>query len=179
MSREYDRILIRPSEEWAEKIREYRQECLAADGRMDGTGTLKTEADPYRYIEACRREENRETVRRGMVPATQFLYVSPKTEQLIGMISVRHELNDALKRLGGHIGYSIRPSMRGRREAPAMLDLALAFCRKELGLTSVMVSCHADNPASEHTILSCGGVRVRDSIDPENGTAVHIFEICL
>ena len=174
-----DRILVRPSAEWAEKIYEYREECLAADGRMDGTGSLRAEADPYRYIEACRREEHRETVRRGMVPATQFLYINPKSRELIGMVSVRHELNDALRMLGGHIGYSIRPSMRGKGEAVTMLGLALEFCRKALGLPSVMVSCHAENAASEHTILSCGGVRVRDSMDPENGLPVHIFEIRL
>lgn len=33
---------------------------------------------------------------------------------VIGTISLRHELNDYLRREGGHIGYGVRPTASGR-----------------------------------------------------------------
>lgn len=174
-----ERILIRPEEEWADEIADYRREFLAVKSPMDGTGALKSLADPYEFIEDCRRGENRETVRPGLVPATQFLYVNKDTHCLIGMIQIRHELNDSLRKLGGHIGYSIRPSMRGHSEAKTMLGLGLDWCRKNLDAKEVMISCAVSNPASEHTILAWSGRLRARTIDPETGEPVHIYFITL
>jgi predicted acetyltransferase len=43
----------------------------------------------------------------------------------LGAITLRHELNDFLLRAGGHIGYGIRPSARGRGLATWALQSAL------------------------------------------------------
>ena len=39
-----------------------------------------------------------------------------------------------------------------------MLKLALKYCKENLGLDKVLVSCLVENEASRRTILSCGGV---------------------
>ncbi|MFV2022337.1 GNAT family N-acetyltransferase [Micromonospora sp. LOL_023] len=85
----------------------------------------------------------------------------------LGAISLRHRLNDFLRRAGGHIGYGVRPSVRGRGIATwalgAMLPLAAAR-----GLDRVMVTCDESNPASARVIERNGGV-LEDVRDTELG----------
>jgi predicted acetyltransferase len=59
--------------------------------------------------------------------------------------------------MGGHIGYGIRPSMRGRKLAPIMLALALKKA-KAFGIKKALVTCDEWNQASAATIEACGGV---------------------
>ena len=42
--------------------------------------------------------------------------------QVIGRIGIRHELNDFLRTIGGHIGYIVRPSRRRKGVATKMLN---------------------------------------------------------
>ena len=179
MNSETTFLLVRPAPEYTEAIRAFHHELIETGSAMDGTGPLKHSEDPEDFIRECMLGEDPETVRKGLVPATQFLFVNEADGTIIGMINIRHELNDSLRRLGGHIGYCIRPSYRGHGYAKTMLGEALNFCRDTLHIPWVMLSCHADNPASEHTIRGCGGVLERTSIDPENGKEVLIFTIPL
>ncbi|GAB3811706.1 GNAT family N-acetyltransferase [Tessaracoccus terricola] len=86
-------------------------------------------------------------------------------DEVVGFVSIRHELNDWLRRFGGHIGYSVRPSRRRRGYARAGLALALERCR-ELGLERVLVTCDDDNVGSYRTIEGAGGV-LEDVVDGE------------
>ena len=72
------------------------------------------------------------------------------------MVDIRHRLNDYLRRYCGHIGYSVRPALRRRGYATAILSLALEECRR-LGLARVMLTCEQQNVASR-TMLHCGAV---------------------
>jgi predicted acetyltransferase len=78
--------------------------------------------------------------------------------ETIGFVAVRHSLaNEFLRTLGGHIGYSIRPSRRRAGHATAALGLALDRAR-ELGLDRVLVTCDDANVGSGRTIERRGGV---------------------
>ena len=133
-----DRILIRPSEEWLEEVRAYRQEFLDNGDSMDGAGPLRRCEDPAAWLAETRLYERPETVPEGKVQATQFLCVRPSDRRLLGMIQVRHRLNDYLARYAGHIGYSVRPSERRKGTAAWMLREALSYCRA-LGLDRVVM----------------------------------------
>lgn len=85
----------------------------------------------------------------------------------LGAISLRHELNDFLFRAGGHIGYGIRPSARGRGLATWALRSVLPRARA-LGLDKVLVTCDDSNPASARVIEKVGGV-LEDVRDTELG----------
>jgi predicted acetyltransferase len=101
---------------------------------------------------------------RAYVPATElWLAEGAALDEYVGRISLRHELTEALLEWGGHIGYVVRPSARGRGLASAALDGMLDVCR-DLGIDPVLVTCDVDNVASRRTIERAGG-RYEDTRD--------------
>jgi predicted acetyltransferase len=77
-------------------------------------------------------------------------------EEFLGRISLRHELNELLYTWGGHIGYVVRPSARGRGVAGRALAGVLEICR-DRGIDPVLVTCDVDNVPSRRTIERAGG----------------------
>jgi predicted acetyltransferase len=88
-------------------------------------------------------------------------------DEVLGAISLRHELNDVLLRAGGHIGYGVRPSARRRGLAGWALGEVLAYA-KGLGLDRVLITCDVTNAASRGVIEQHGGV-LEDIRDTELG----------
>lgn len=90
----------------------------------------------------------------GRVPETVYWLVEEET--FIGQVSLRHTLNEALRQLGGHIGYEIRPSWRRQGHGRLACQLVLVEARR-LGLTRVLITCDEDNVASRRIIEANGG----------------------
>lgn len=151
------RLVKHPGMEYAEEIISYREEMLAAESSMDGCGSLRRHNNPQDWIAYNGLLANPATVPEGRVVSTQFV-LTDETGRIYGMLQVRHVLNAYLRNFAGHIGYSVRPAERRKGYAKKMLSLALEFCKKELGLSDVLVACLVENEASRRTILSCGGV---------------------
>ena len=79
-------------------------------------------------------------------------------ERIIGNLSTRHNIdNEFLSRIGGHIGYGVRPSERRKCYVTIMLNLAIEKC-DELGLGNVLVTCKEENIGSAKTIENNCGV---------------------
>lgn len=90
-----------------------------------------------------------------MVPQSTFwLYVDGRP---VGMGKVRHRLTEKLLSDGGHIGYAIRPSCRGKGYGKTLLRLLLEEARK-LGIDRVLVTVRNHNTPSIRTALASGGV---------------------
>jgi predicted acetyltransferase len=95
--------------------------------------------------------------------------------QMVGRISIRHELNDFLREVGGHIGYIVHPKFRNQGFATKMLAEILKTDRaKEIG--KLLLTCDESNVASEKTILKNGGVfeRIVD-LRPERPPKKHFW----
>lgn len=89
--------------------------------------------------------------------------------RIVGRVSVRHELNEMLRRRGGHIGYAVAPAYRRLGHATEMVRQALDYCRG-LGLSRILVTCGDDNLPSARIIEAFGGRlegRVIDEVDGE------------
>ena len=84
---------------------------------------------------------------------TFFLLVGDK---LVGGGDLRHELNDFLAVMGGHIGYDVRPSERRKGYGSLILKLTLEKAH-DIGLKRAFLTCDADNIASAKIIEKNGG----------------------
>ena len=88
------------------------------------------------------------------VPETTFfLYVD---DTPVGMGSIRHFLTDALKEVGGHIGYCISPKYRQKGYGREILKGLIVEARK-LGIKDILVTTNLDNYISQKVIIANGG----------------------
>jgi len=160
-------VLIRPSEAHLDEIRVYRQEFFDAPRRhfAGDSGLCRKFEDIAAWLEWCRLMERKETVPDpDYVEADQYMLMQENDARILGMINFRHYLNEYLAEYAGHIGYAIRPSERRKGYGKSMLLLCLERCR-EFGLDKVLICCEDWNEASRRTILTCGGVFDRTTIE--------------
>lgn len=108
--------------------------------------------------------------------STYWLIDSERT--VLGRVSIRHRLTDKLMHRGGHIGYYIRPSARGKGYGTLICRLALEKAR-ELGITRVLITCAKDNLASNRIIQKNGGVLENEIWDEQDKEMVHRYWIDL
>ncbi len=88
-----------------------------------------------------------------------WVFDGPQADaELVGFVALRHTIDTPfLRKAGGHIGYSVRPSRRREGHAARALRLALAEARA-LGIESALLTCDDTNAASAATIETNGGV---------------------
>ena len=125
---------------------------MAPDGfdfLLDSMGSYDETGPWEAYLERLAGLESGEDVPVSWVPST-FL-VAEVEGQIVGRVSIRHQLNEFLERRGGHIGYGVRPAFRGRGHASEILKRALAIAR-DLGMNRVLVTCDDANVASARVI---------------------------
>ena len=171
-------MLVKPSAQYMQQIMEYRAEFLACDEVMHGTASLRRFEDPTEWLLWLEQTSREETCPEELVPDTEFLSVRAADNRLVGMINIRHRLSDYLRRFGGHIGYSIRKSERGKGYGKEQLRLALAYCSTH-GMPRVLITCGYENIASRKTILSAGGVYEGEELDPADGEITQRYWVTL
>ncbi|MBT2535411.1 GNAT family N-acetyltransferase [Arthrobacter sp. ISL-69] len=92
----------------------------------------------------------------GIVPCTyRWITEGPR---YVGAIAFRHHLTPALLNSGGHIGYGVRPSDRGRGAASWALQEMCARLAAQGEPDRVLLTCDDANAASARTIERCGGL---------------------
>ncbi len=95
-------------------------------------------------------------------------------EEVVGVSNIRHSLTPALRRAGGHIGYGVRPSARGRGYGTEILTQSLRRA-SELGLAMALISCGKANVRSSKVILRNGGRLDSEELIPDRGEVVQRF----
>ena len=117
------------------------------------------DTENFSYEDWLENNQNQEmgiNLPEGWVPAIQLVAFSEKG-QALGFLNLRLRLSDYLLEVGGHIGYSIRPSERGKGYAKETLRQGLQVA-KEKNIKKALVTCSVNNPASRAVILANGGL---------------------
>ena len=132
------------------------------------------DADDFVYeewLESNRDMEMGLGIPEGWVPAVQLVAFA-RDGQAVGFLNLRLRLSAYLLEEGGHIGYSIRPSERGKGYAKEALHQGLQVA-KEKNIHRALVTCSTENPASRAVILANGG----ELEDVRNGTERYWIEV--
>ncbi|HEX9962625.1 MAG TPA: GNAT family N-acetyltransferase [Pyrinomonadaceae bacterium] len=108
------------------------------------------------------------------VPSSEFYLLGDG--KLIGRAGLRHSLNRELEIIGGHIGYDVRPSERGKGFGTLILRLALEKARG-INLKKVLLTCDADNAASARIIEKNGGRLDKQMIYEKTGKLISRYRI--
>lgn len=155
-----------------------RAEHLAhGEASIAGSGRWSETPAYADWLDALARDADPARVEPGRVVGATYFVVRAEDNEIVGMVNLRHTLNDFLLHEGGHIGYSIRPSQRRQGYATQALALMLGVCAG-LGLHRVLVTCNADNTASARTIQKNGGV-LEDARTAGDGRLVQRYWINL
>jgi len=147
---------LRPSMEYKQQILEYKNEFIENGDNLAGTSYLE-KYDVYEEWMKFVLDNEKESTKHTEVTASMFLAIREEDDKLVGMINIRHTLNEYLYKYGGHIGYSVRRIERRKGYSKEMLKIVLDECRK-LEMKKVLLTCDSDNIASAKTIKSCGGI---------------------
>ena len=99
------------------------------------------------------------------VPYTCYVAVTNEG-QIVGLGSLRHELNDYLKQFGGHIGYSVVPNERKKGYGTQILKLLLKEAKNK-NINNVLVTCEIHNVGSEKVIKNNKG-ELENKIEHDN-----------
>lgn len=137
-----------------------------AEGRQQHYDLNSLTDDFSSFVQGLRDQKDRTKLKPGRVPSSDFWLID--NNEFIGRLSIRHELNEVLLRMGGHIGYEIRSSKRKRGYGTEILRLGLEKA-KELGLRRVLVTCDEDNIGSKKIIEHNGGM-FENAIEMEGDT---------
>jgi predicted acetyltransferase len=113
----------------------------------------------------------------GVVPESTYWLVKD-VGAFVGFSRLRHRLVPALEHHGGHVGYAIRPSERGKGYGTRLLALTLDKAR-EIGLDRVLVTCDTDNIPSVRVIEANGGVLEDQLISNRSGKMISRYWITL
>jgi predicted acetyltransferase len=148
--------LVTPAEEFRASFLAALVEYHAEHRHLElGLETLSAPDSFARYVAALRAEENLRTDdRSGRVPQTNLWWVDGY--EYLGRIAIRHRLNAGLRSVGGHIGYEIRPSVRHRGHATAMLAAALPIA-SAMAIDPALITCDVNNTISRRVIEANGG----------------------
>ncbi len=108
------------------------------------------------WLEGNRNKEMGIGLPENRVPSIQFVSFDD-VGRALGFLNLRLRLNEGLLNYAGHIGYSIRPSERGKGYAKETLRQGLQVA-KEKNIKKALVTCSVNNPASRAVILANGGI---------------------
>lgn len=163
---------------YSDMIADYRGEfpaegagVTAVPGQIPGLDRFEEFGSTEEWLGYCEKM-------RGKI--SWFLTLRESDGKMIGAVCLRHSLeyDDDDEEFRSHIGYSVRPSERGKGYAKEQLRLCLEKARK-LGLGRVRLICLDTNLGSSAVIRANGGVYVDTIYGEESGLSVERYDIVL
>lgn len=138
--------------------------------RIQGSGSIDKYDDLNEWLRSINDIEQGKNEK--LVPSTYYLILSD--DEVVGAICMRHYLTKDLEEFGGHIGYSIKPSVRRKGYAKEALRLILELYKDRYD--EILIMCEDDNIASNKTIFANGGILINQI--EKFGLKVNRYKIC-
>ena len=147
--------LKRPIKENEAEALAFKQEFIDNGEQTINGSELLDQMDSYdEWLKSVFDNTSPETVNPSWV-VTDTYFAFDENDRLVGVIDLRHELNDFLKDFG-NCGYSVRPFERRKGYATEMLKLILERA-SQIGMGKIQLSVERSNEASVKTITKNGG----------------------
>lgn len=167
--------LVSCTDKVPENLEDLLRELGAGDNRFSGTSFGRGECDLSTFLQECRDGENGRNIPADKVPQSTYWLVDGRG-LAVGIVRVRHRLNERLLQYGGHIGYYVRPVERGNGYGKLALRLGLEQLRR-LGIKRALLTVNPANVWSKRVVLSNCGVLDGQGVDPVSGEVVNRYWI--
>ena len=172
MKNEKNKIrLIAPSPEMKNRVMDYRAEFIAAkEETIFGSCGLHRYKRFEEWLHAA-RETAAGRPPEGRLPATTFVAVRISDDLIVGTANIRHYLTESTLH-SGHIGYAVRPALRGKGYGAEILRQALIKA-EQMGIIETIVSCKQQNLPSKRVIEKNGLLFERACQEDEETVLVY------
>lgn len=147
-----------PTLQYKKAAEEFKSEFLEMQEPVIHGSALFDQMEYEQWLAHNTNNRQKNTVNIAWVTATTFFAVRKRDLKIVGIIDIRHNLeNEFLAQYGGHIGFSVRPGERKKGYATEILKMGIEYA-KSLNIEKLMIACFSDNIPSIKTIIKCGGV---------------------
>lgn len=166
--------LKKPTKEYESEALAFKQEFIENGETTINGSELLDQMDSYdEWLKSVTDNISPDTVNPEWV-VTETYFAFDEDDNIVGIIDLRHELNDFLKDFGNS-GYSVRPSQRRKGYATEMLKLIIERAR-QIGMDKLQLSVETSNEASVKTIKKNGGLYERSfSFEGEEADVYMIY----
>lgn len=166
--------LVEPSMDDASAAVHMMDRWRAYGGRINPGLLRRMDGNYSDWLMEIKRAADESQCEADDVPQT-FYWLKSSDGNILGASSLRHYLNKSNIIDGGHVAYGIAPEYRGRGYGNEILKLAVEKLI-EMKIYRILVTCDADNFASQKVILNNGGVLENQMLD-EDGILVNRYWI--
>jgi len=170
-------MLIGPCEDMEEAYADYMADLATERQARAKRANPRGTEDFGAMVARLRREAEGVGLRPGQL-ACETYWLVDGDRRLLGTAGRRREISGIWEYEGGHIGYTVRPSRRGKGHATRMLAMVLDRCRAA-GMARVLVTCDRDNIASARVIQKNGGLLEGEVISKHTGKPKQRYWISL
>jgi predicted acetyltransferase len=143
----------RYKDSYLEALREFHAEGRNLEWKID-----ELDRDFTRLLERLEKNTKAIDLPDEHVASAQYWLV--EDDQYLGRVNIRPELTPLLEEEGGNIGYEVRPSARRKGYGHLLLHEALKIARRNHNIDLALVTCDADNEASQRIIKAAGGIQI-------------------
>jgi predicted acetyltransferase len=149
---------VKPSKDHEHEVKELNQELIDnGDAPISWPRDASNFNDYNKWLQLLDTHSGGVDLEYPWVKSDTYLAIRENDNKIIGMVNIRHGLNENLLKENGHVGYLVRPSDRRKGYATEILRLALAKLAKKR-VNKVLVCCNKENIGSVKTIQKNGGI---------------------